>query len=583
MYTVRRNDVLKYKLIGDNDTNNIIKTALHNRGIEDWEQYINLQHASRETYKNLDKIQEAVELFDKHFQAKNPIAILMDNDTDGICSTTIMYKFIKSMSENYDVRLYVHERNKSHGLDGDFNIDDDISLLIVPDAGSNDIKQHQELKEQGIDCICLDHHQVTADISKSPAIIVNNQISNNYTNKDCCGASITLEFCRALQEYYWEDICDDLVDLVGIANICDSMSLLSFETRATVNEGLGCINNKMLQEIIKAQDFSMKGIVSPHTVAFCVGPLINAFIRMATYEERQLLVRAFCEDESETFEYTKRGEDFPTAENIYEHVVRLAKSYKSKQDRQRKKALPQLVDMANNSTDKVAIIDSTGIIDSSLTGVVAIRVAETLNKPTVLLQKRNDNEYGGSARAFDHCPVEDLRNLIDTCPYTNYAQGHASACGISIPIDNVEATKQWLNEQLADMSMDKIYDVDFEVEANELEAQIFLSLDNYKTLWARGVDEPLFAIKDLHITSENAKICGKKQDTIQIYDEETDVKYIMFFCKEDNEFYQWISSNWGDQEADITVVGTLGLNYYEGKLDSQVVIKDVQINETIQN
>ena len=139
MDTIRRNDVLKYKLIGDNDTNNIIKTALHNRGIEDWEQYINLQHASRETYKNLDKIQEAVELFDKHFQAKNPIAILMDNDTDGICSTTIMYKFIKSMSENYDVRLYVHERNKSHGLDGDFNIDDDISLLIVPEAGSNDI------------------------------------------------------------------------------------------------------------------------------------------------------------------------------------------------------------------------------------------------------------------------------------------------------------------------------------------------------------------------------------------------------------------------------------------------------------
>ena len=57
----------------------------------------------------------------------------------------------------------------------------------------------------------------------------------------------------------------------------------------------------------------------------------------------------------------------------------------------------------------------------------------------------------------------------------------------------------------------------------------------------------------------------------------------MFFCKEDNELYQWISNNWCDQEADITVVGTLGLNYYEGKLDSQVVIKDVQINETIQN
>lgn len=583
MDTVRRNDVLKYKLIGDNDTNNIIKTALHNRGIEDWEQYINLQHASRETYKNLDKIQEAVELFDKHFQAKNPIAILMDNDTDGICSTTIMYKFIKSMSENYDVRLYVHERNKSHGLDGDFNIDDDISLLIVPDAGSNDIKQHQELKEQGIDCICLDHHQVTADISKSPAIIVNNQISNNYINKDCCGASITLEFCRALQEYYWEDICDDLVDLVGIANICDSMSLLSFETRATVNEGLGCINNKMLQEIIKAQDFSMKGIVSPHTVAFYVGPLINAFIRMATYEERQLLVRAFCEDESETFEYTKRGEDFPTEENIYEHVIRLMKSYKGKQDRLKKKALPQLVTMARDNTDKVAIIDATEVLSSALTGVVAIKVSEELNVPVLLLQKKDDNSYGGSGRVFDNCPIENFRALVDECPYVDWANGHNSAFGYQISKDNLDLARKWFNEQLVNVSMDKVYTVDFEICADELETQIFQVLDNNKTLWGHLVDEPLFAIKGLHITSENAKICGKKQDTIQIYDEETDVKYIMFFCKEDNELYQWISSNWGDQEADITVVGTLGLNYYEGKLDSQVVIKDVQINKTIQN
>lgn len=574
---------MQYRLIGTNDLSNIIKTTLNNRGVDNWKEYLSLHEAPRDTYHNLDNIQEAVKLFDYHYTNKHPMAILCDNDVDGVTSCTFMYHFIKHLDSEYDVRLYVHQKNKSHGLDGDFDIDDDIKLLIVPDAGSNDVSEHKRLHELGIDCLCLDHHQVTTDISASPAIIVNNQISANYKNKGCCGASVTLEFCRALEDFYWEYACDDMMDLVGVANVCDVMPITEFETRAAINEGLSNINNKMLQEIIKAQDFSMKGIVSPHTVGFYVGPLVNAFIRMATFEERQLLVRAFCEDESDTFSYTKRGESVPTEENIYEHVVRLMKSYKGKQDRMRQKALPILVDKAKKTNDKVAIVDATGILDTALTGVVAIKVSEATNTPVLLLQRRSSETYGGSGRAFDHCPIEDFRSLVDACPYTTMAQGHQGAFGIEIPAKNIDLTRQWLNEQLADVSMEKIYDVDFEIDAADLTIPMFQALDQNKTLWGHGLQEPLFAIKDLHITASNAKICGKSQNTIQIYDEEADVKYVMFFCTGDEELYQWIVNNWGDGEADITIIGKLGLNLYEGKLSSQVTIVDVRIDHTTQN
>lgn len=576
---------MQYKLIGSNDIDNIIKTTLNNRGVENWKEYLELYNVNRDTYKNLCNIEEAVELFDRHFQAHNPMAILVDNDVDGVSSATIIYQFIKSLNQEYDVRLYIHQRNKSHGLDGDFEIDDDIKLLIVPDAGSNDVEQHIILKQQGIDCLCLDHHQVTVNADNSPAIIVNNQISNSYNNKGCCGASITLEFCRALDEFYWEDISDNFIDLAAVANVCDIMPLTEFETRAIINEGLAKINNKMLKEIIKAQDFSMKGIISPHTVGFYVGPLVNSYIRLATFEERQLLVRAFCEDESETFWYTKRGADFPTEENIYEHVVRLMKSYKGKQDRLKKKAIPDLIKMAGKNNDKVAIIDATILLDTALTGVVAIKVSEELNVPVLLLQQRGDNKnvYGGSGRAFDNCPIDDFRALVEECPYTTMAQGHNSAFGVEIPKKNVKLVQQWLNDKLADTSMEKVYNVDFEIDAADLDPYMFQVLDQHKTLWGHGVDAPVFAIKNLHISSENAHVCGKNSDTIQIYDNDTGVKYVRFFCKEDNELLQWISNNWGDQEADVTIIGTLGLNLYEGKLDSQVTIKDFQIANTIQN
>lgn len=573
---------MKYQLIGNNDTGNIIETVLNNRGIEDWSGYINLNRASRDTYHDLDNIDQAVESFDYHYTKRHSIGILKDNDVDGACSCTIMYDFIKALDPSYDVRIYVHEKNKSHGLDGDFTIDSDVKLLLVPDAGSNDVEEHIRLYNAGIDCICLDHHQVTADISKSPAIIVNNQISDRYANKGCCGASITLEFCRALEEFYWEDICDNLLDLVAVANVCDIMPITEFETRAVINEGLSNINNKLLQEIIKAQDFSMKGIVSPHTVGFYVGPLINAFIRMATFEERQLLIRAFCEDESETFMYTKRGTTTPIEENIYEHVVRLMKSYKGKQDRQKQSALPKLLKKAENN-NKVAIIDATGDLDTALTGVVAIKVSESLNIPTLLLQKRSNNTYGGSGRAFDHCPVEDFRALVEECPYTTFAQGHPGAFGVEIPAENIELAKEWFNSKLADVDMDKVYDVDFEIDAQDLDIPMFQVLDQYKTLWGHNVNEPLFAIKNLRISSANARICGKSQNTIQIYDDVANVKYVMFFCNGEEDLYQWINDNWGDEKAFITVIGTLGLSMYDGKLDQQVIIKDVRIEETIQN
>ena len=571
---------MQYKLIGNNDTSNIIQTVLHNRGIEDWQGYLNLYGIDDEEFQNLSNIDMAVRLFELHVSRNDDIGILADTDTDGVCSSTIMYKYIQKAEPQCKVHMIIHEKPKAHGLSSkDFEIPESVKLLIIPDSSSNDIDECQELIDTGMSVIILDHHIFNAD-KPNPAILINNQTSEAYTNKDACGAHITYDYCKALDSYYWTDYADDLIDLVALADLADSMSIKSFPTRAAINQGLNNIQNKMFKEILKAQEFSTKGVVSPFTVNFYIAPLVNAFLRMATFEERQLLYKAFCEDESETFEYTKRGEDFPTEENIYEHIVRLMKSYKAKQDRQRKNSLPKLVEMADEN-DKVAIIDSTGIIDNSLTGVTAIKVSETLNKPTLLLQRRDDKTYGGSGRAFDNCPIEDFRALVDSCPYVTFGTGHSSAFGISIPVDNIEATKQWLNEQLADVSMDKIYTVDFEVYADELETQMFQVLDNNKTLWGHSLDQPLFAIKDLHLTAENTKICGKKRDTIQIYDKDTDVQYVMFFCKEDSELYQWISSNWGDEETDITVVGTLGLSYYDGKFDCQVKIKDSEIVKTI--
>ena len=74
---------MKYKLIGSNDTNNIIATILSNRGVTNPQQYMNLSEDCICDWQELNNIDEAINCFVKHFENKNDITILVDCDPDG--------------------------------------------------------------------------------------------------------------------------------------------------------------------------------------------------------------------------------------------------------------------------------------------------------------------------------------------------------------------------------------------------------------------------------------------------------------------------------------------------------------------
>lgn len=579
---------MRYKLINNsaNDTTDIVGTVLRNRGIESPQEYLNCTKTQgSEDWRLLDNIDSAVELFDQHFLSKNKIVILADNDTDGLCSATVAYRYIKDLDKNYPVEIVVHDHPKSHGLCGDFQLPNDTKLLWIPDASSNDFKQCLELKTQGIDVIITDHHECSEDGYKnieSGAIVINNQASISYPNKSYCGCAVTREFCRALDDFYWADYASKYDDLVAIADIADVMSLKDIATRREVALGLSNIRNKMFLEIFEAQSFSTKGIISPFTVSFYVAPLINSYIRMGTAADKMQLLRAFCEDESETFEYTKRGESAPTTENIYQHCVRIMKSCKGKQDRQKEKGFQTLKKkiLSGATHDKVIICDCTEELDQALTGLVAIKVAEEFNKPILLLRRKEENPkvFGGSGRAFDYCPIADFRGFSESCPYVTLAQGHNSAFGIEILEENVSNAKEWFNHELADIDFTKVYSVDFEIDANDVDFFLCREVDKYKTLWAKEVEEPLFAIKGLVVNNKNARICGKNSDTIQITWEDDPIKYVQFKVDDSNELYDWLMNNWDENATvEINIVGTLEVSNFNNITTGQVNIKDLEI------
>lgn len=71
---------MKYKLIGDNNTNNIIEQVLINRGVQDYDEYLHLTDSCCDDYKDLDNIDEAVKCFMSHFERGDEVSILVDTD-----------------------------------------------------------------------------------------------------------------------------------------------------------------------------------------------------------------------------------------------------------------------------------------------------------------------------------------------------------------------------------------------------------------------------------------------------------------------------------------------------------------------
>lgn len=71
---------MKYKLIGNNDLCNVVKTMLNNRGIVDVNKYMYLSDDVIEDYNNLDNIQEAVRCFSEHVERGSVVGILIDTD-----------------------------------------------------------------------------------------------------------------------------------------------------------------------------------------------------------------------------------------------------------------------------------------------------------------------------------------------------------------------------------------------------------------------------------------------------------------------------------------------------------------------
>lgn len=566
-----------YIVKGENKKKDFIGEIFENRGIsiEDSIKYLNTSSSDVNSFNNLENIDKAVDLLKKHLENDSNILFQVDSDVDGYTSSAVGWNYIREKYPNAKLN-FVNHSGKQHGISVNFSekLDTVYDLVIVPDAGTNDFEAHQILANKGIDVLVLDHHDAYG--YSEYATVVNSQLSEKYTNKNLSGVGIVWQFIRAFENKFPTGIdVNYYLDLVGLGNIADMMSLTSFETKHLMSIGFKEINNPMFQGFVKKQDFSIKGVVNPMTVGWYIGPLINAMIRVGTQEEKNKMFEAFLEEnKGKLVPSTKRGAKEGDTEELVEHVARLCTNARSKQN----KAVEIGMAMIDKKIQDESLLDNKiliiamedGAIEPALIGLVANKIAGLYKKPTMIVRKLpNTEDYSGSIRNFNNSPLDDFRGSLEESGLVNWSRGHASAAGVSFPIVNLTKLNEHFNELLKNHDMSQKYYVDFIFDASDFGDRVALQeclsqvgMFNKKGLWGQDMEEPLIAVKNLPV-SNNARL---NKTTLKI--EYAGIEAIKFRSSE--EEVNSLSSQYGANN--LTVIGRTLLNEWNGV--SQLLIVD---------
>ena len=549
------------------------------RGIESINNFIHPVEDMVLSPFRLDNIKAAVLAIPEFHHRKT--LLVADSDCDGQCATAILYNYLRKVYPDWDIEIFIHER-KQHGLE-DVVEELELSeydLVLLPDAGSNDDAYVSQYP--GTLFIILDHHIRTV---KTPnpinMIIVNNQESEHYSNKALSGAGVTWQFCRAFDEVFHFDYANDFIDLAAVAIIGDIMNIATEENRYITYQGLQSLHNTFLIELINKAAFQMGNKITPIGIAFYVVPMINSMCRVGTQDEKRRMIEAFT-NPTKQVESHKRGAN-GTMIDVSTESVRECTNAKSRQKRiqeQMSEYCDQTIIEESLNDNKLLLIpcdEKFDDIPSEINGLAATKLAGQYNKPTLIGRITSDGYLRGSARGVSTIDMPPLKSLLASSSLFEYTEGHENAFGFSIKISRVPTFMNWINDALSDVEMsNNKYDVDYSFNGvtQELKDAV-LKIDELSNSWGQGNPEPLFHIKNLNIKPENIKVCGSKNDTVQI---NTNGITLMLFKQTVEQIQELVSNPYFILE----VVGTGNKNVWGGRVTPQIFIKDYELSRKLE-
>ncbi|MBR2022969.1 MAG: single-stranded-DNA-specific exonuclease RecJ [Clostridia bacterium] len=408
-----------------------VTCILYGRGFDTAEKIRTFMHPSKKNFLSpflMRGMQEAVEMLKDARDEGKTVAVFGDYDADGICALAIMYYALREYGiEPY---IYVPERADGYGLsieaiDRIFE-ECNPELFITVDCGISCAKEAQYIYELGSDVIVTDHHELPEVLPD--CVIINPKLADDYPYDNLCGAGVAFKLaCALIGEKAYE-----YLDFATLATVADSVPLLG-ENRDIVTEGLRLFNTKLRPCFAGLLNKTYDGVTA-QSLAFNIAPRVNAAGRMGDAYSAFALFTA--EKETEIYDLTVKlcaynSERQKCCDDLYVSVKQKLK--------------------AKGAYGNVIMLSDEGW-NTGFVGIVAARIAEEFNRPTLLFV-HNGDMLKGSARSIDSINI--FTALKNCSQYIEEFGGHAQAAGVNVHIDKFDELERALNEEIA-----KTYDSD---------------------------------------------------------------------------------------------------------------------------
>lgn len=555
---------------------------LANRQINDIESarsFLNPDISNLYNPKLIKDLEKGVSIIKKKINEGKKIRIVGDYDVDGIISTYLLYKALTKCYAKVDYEI-PHRITDGYGINIsiiDCAKKDGVDTIITCDNGISAFEQIEYAKKIGLTVIITDHHEISfiEDSEgnrsyKTPiadAVIDIKQTDCKYPFKLLCGAGVAFKFIQVLFEESGipKSEANSLLEFVAIATVCDVVDIIG-ENRVLVKKGLEMINktqNKGLKALIKLTGSEGKNI-NVYYLGFIIGPCINASGRLdCARKGLELLL----------------SENSEEAENIALELHRLNNERKEMTVRGVNE-VKQAIENSNIKNDKVYIIYNPDIHES-IAGIIAGRIRECYNVPTIIL---TDSEYGvkGSGRSIEEYNMfEELLKCKDLL--LKYG-GHPMAVGLSLEAEKVDVFIEQINKMTTLTDEDLIPKVYIDAQV-PLDAISFELAKDLKILepYGKGNSRPLFAEKGISV--HKGAILGSNKNVLKLRLFTKSRKCIDCVYFGDIQcFMDYISSKFGPDELEkmlngqknnikIDIVYNVEVNEFNGNKCAQLIMQ----------
>lgn len=492
------------------------------------------------------------------------ITVFGDYDADGITSTAILTRVLQSFNTN--VSYYIpHRQEEGYGL----NINaikklaaKGTQLIIAVDNGISAIEEVDFANTQGIDVLIVDHHEPGEDLPNAFAIVDPKQEDCPYPFKDLCAGGLAYKVAEAICNHQNVEFIlkKELLVLATIATLCDLVDLKD-ENRIIVNSGLAVLNaNKLINpglgSLIALRGHLEKPI-DTFTIGFVIGPCLNASGRLENAEVSVELLLAT---------------DFNIRSKLAQKHIELNEIRKTLTAECAERVLNKL-NMDN--LDKILVITDKEAHES-VAGIVAGRIKEATNRPTILLTQGENAMKGSGRSVYPYNIYEALYANKDL--FVRFG-GHMMAAGLTIEEENIPLLKEALNNScnLTEEDLQPILQIDRKLNLEEVTLELADELIQLAP-FGKANDEPLFL--STNVLAEQIRILDDKNTLIFTFSTQTGILRGIAFGL--NEKYASLVFRAGRDEnktgkLPMDIVYTIEPNNFNGRTTVQVRIKDFKI------